>query len=67
MTPARPEISQWLSEKGYSELQIEKILRRLDRYDEQIKRESFFDDLASGAFDMSAIIKAALEETDGNP
>lgn len=65
MSSARPEISHWLSDKGYTEVQIEKILRQLDRYDEQVKRESFFDDLASGDFDMAAIIKEALEEPGG--
>lgn len=62
MSSARPEVSHWLSEKGYSEEQIEKILRMLDRYDEQVNRHSLFDDLASGAFDIGPIIKAALEE-----
>ena len=62
MSAARPEISLWLSERGYSDIQIDKILRQLDRYDEQVKRESFFDDLASGAFDMDSIIKEALGE-----
>lgn len=56
----RPEISHWLLDEGYSANDIEKILRELDRYDEHKNRESLFEDLANGTFDISPIIAAAL-------
>ncbi len=62
MSRNRPEISQWLEEKGYTPDQIEKILAELDNFDEHSHRESLFDDLATGAFDIRPIIDAALKD-----
>jgi hypothetical protein len=62
MSHRRPEISHWLFEKGYAPGEIEKILDELDRFDQQVHRESLFDDMASGDFDIEPIIEAALKE-----
>jgi len=62
MPHVRPEISQWLQEKGYTTEQIEKILDELDNFDDHAYRESLFDDLATGAFDIRPIIEAALKD-----
>jgi hypothetical protein len=62
MSSGRPEISQWLFEKGYTPDEIRKILDELDRFDELASRQSLFDDLATGAFDIGPIIAAALKE-----
>ncbi len=62
MSPNHPEISQWLEERGYTEAQIGRILDELNQYDSLSHRESLFDDLATGAFDIRPIIDAALKE-----
>ena len=56
----RPEIEQWLSERGYPQAAIEKILERLDRFDDKINRESVFDAISTGELDMDSLIKEAL-------
>jgi hypothetical protein len=62
MTQDRPEIRQWLAEKGYPPAAIEKILLRLDRFDSQINRDSLFDAMETGELDMDSLIKDALKE-----
>ena len=61
----RPEIQQWLSERGYPPAAIEKILERLDRFDDKVNRESVFDAISTGELDMDALIKEALGDDAG--
>ena len=63
MTHERPEIEQWLADRGYPAGAIEKILERLDHYDSRINRESVFDAMEKGEFDMDALIKEALDDS----
>jgi hypothetical protein len=60
MSKPHPEIRQWLAERGHSPEAIEKILARLDQYDSRVNRESVFDAMEQGEFDMDALIKEAL-------
>jgi hypothetical protein len=60
MSHERPEIEQWLSERGYPPAAVEKILQRLDQYDSRVNRESVFAAMEQGEFDMAALIKEAL-------
>jgi hypothetical protein len=62
MPGERPEIRQWLADRGYPAAAIEKILERLDQYDTRINRESVFDAMEAGEIDMDALIKDALKE-----
>ncbi len=62
MNKKRPEIEQWLAERGYPAAAIEKILERLDHFDEKINRESVFDAMETGELDMDALIKEALDD-----
>ena len=62
MSHERPEIQQWLAERGYPPAAIEKILLRLDAFDSKINRESVFDAMDTGELDMDALIKDALED-----
>ena len=62
MTHERPEISEWLAERGYPPAAIEKILERLDRFDSKINRESVFDAMETGELDMDSLIKDALKD-----
>jgi hypothetical protein len=60
MSQPRPEIEQWLAERGYPPAAIAKILERLDHFDTKINRESVFDAMETGELDMDALIKDAL-------
>ena len=60
MSHERPEIEGWLAERGYTPAVIEKILQRLDQFDAKVNRESVFDAMETGEFDMDALIKDAL-------
>jgi hypothetical protein len=62
MPGERPEIRQWLADRGYPPAAIDKILERLDQYDSRINRESVFDAMEAGEIDMDALIKDALKE-----
>jgi hypothetical protein len=62
MSQQRPEIEQWLAERGYPPEAIQKILERLDSFDAKINRDSVFDAMETGELDMDAIIKEALGE-----
>ncbi len=62
MTQQRPEINHWLLECGYSQDEVDKILAELEAYDQHTHRESLFEDLSSGAFDIGPIIDAVLKE-----
>jgi hypothetical protein len=62
MSHERPEITQWLADRGYPPAAIEKILQRLDRFDAQVNRDSVFDAMETGEFDMDALINEALKE-----
>lgn len=63
--PRHEEVVQWLTEQGHSSAQIEKILAKLNEYDDQTMHESLFDSINSGKFDIGSIIKEALEEEGG--
>jgi hypothetical protein len=63
----RDEIRRWLADRGQSNDQIEAILQRLDQFDEQISRQSLFDALEAGEFDIDAIVREALNETRRRP
>ncbi len=60
MSQKRPEIEEWLAERGYPPSAIEKILERVDQYDSRVNRESVFAAMEQGEFDMEAVIKEVL-------
>ena len=64
MSHERPEIQDWLSQRGYSAKQIAKILVKLDDFDSKINRQSVFDAIETGELDMDALIKDALKGGD---
>ena len=62
--PRHEELVTWLTEQGHSSEQIEKILAKLQEYDDQTMHESLFDSISSGKFDIASIIQEALGEQD---
>ena len=56
------EIVGWLREQNYTAPQIERILAKVQQYDDRTLRESIFDSIDRGNFDIRAIIEEALKE-----
>jgi SOS response regulatory protein OraA/RecX len=59
--PRHQELIGWLREQGHNPDEIEKILAKVAEYDAQTFHESVFDSISRGHFDLSAIIKEALD------
>lgn len=55
------ELVEWLQEQNYSAPQINRILAKVQEYDDQTLRDSIFDSIDRGNFDISAIIEEALK------
>lgn len=59
------QIAEWLkTEKGHSDLEIEKIILHLRHYEENTKLNSVMDSIGSGSLNLTAIINQALSEND---
>ena len=59
------QIAEWLkTEKGHSDLEIEKIILHLRHYEENTKLNSVMDSIGSGSLNLTAIIAQALSDDD---
>ena len=57
------QIAEWLkTEKGHSDLEIEKIILHLRHYEENTKLNSVMDSIGSGSLNLTAIINQALND-----
>ncbi|MBP87358.1 MAG: hypothetical protein CMJ64_11660 [Planctomycetaceae bacterium] len=52
---------EFLQQRGHSQEEIDKIMKRLAEHDAESMRESIFDSIAGGSFNLDEIIKQALE------
>ena len=60
------QIAEWLkTEKGHSDLEVEKIILHLRHYEEHTKLNSVMDSIGAGSLNLSAIISQALND-EGN-
>lgn len=55
------QLIAWLQDQGHSPEEIDKVLAKVAEYDGRTAHESIFDSIESGAFDIGAIIKEALD------
>ncbi|MEM9353565.1 MAG: hypothetical protein AAGA92_11175 [Planctomycetota bacterium] len=58
--PRESDLVRWLREQGHGEAEVERIMEKVKEYDEKTVRESVFDSLESGSFDIAKIIDEAL-------
>lgn len=59
------QIADWLkSEKGHSDLEVEKIILRLRHYEENTQLNSVMDSIGSGSLNLESIIREALTDED---
>ena len=55
-------IVEFLTKRGYSQTEIEKIVARLASYDEKTVNDAVFDSIGRGTFTLDEIIRQALAE-----
>ncbi len=63
MEPAEEDykvLVEWLTERGHSEDEIQKILARVRDYDEKTQHDSVMDSIGSGRMSLDALVKDAL-------
>ena len=60
--PRQKELVDWLRSQGHDDAQIDRILAKVDKYDNQTMHESIFDSIDSGDFDIQSLIDEALGE-----
>ena len=58
------DLAEWLQGRGHSSLEIEKILKRVQDYDQKTRLDSVMDSIDSGDFNIAGIIKEALGESE---
>lgn len=58
------QLVTWLEDQGHGKAEIEKILAKLDEYDNNTIHESVFDSIDSGHLDLAALIKEALQDAE---
>ena len=58
------EIRQWLAERDHSAEEIDRIMGQLESYDAQAVRDSIFDSIDTGQFDIEQVIRKALGDED---
>ncbi|MBC8354945.1 MAG: hypothetical protein H8E66_23450 [Planctomycetes bacterium] len=55
-------LEEFLQQRGHTEEEVAKITKRLAARDAESMRESIFDSIAGGTFNLDDIIKQALED-----
>lgn len=61
-----PELVDWLQGNGYSEPDIQAILKRVEAYEKKIGLDAVMASIADGSFDLDAVISEALKKTGGD-
>ena len=56
------ELIKMLEGRGHSPEEIEKILNKIKKYDEETQFDSVMDSIGAGRLSLNALIKEALEE-----
>jgi hypothetical protein len=61
------QLAEWLkTEKGHTDLEIEKIVLHLRHYEEHTQLNSVMDSIGSGSLNLAEIINEALADDDDN-
>ena len=56
------QLTEYLRAKGHTGEDIEKILVLVERYENQVQRDSLMESIDSGSFDLEAIIAEAMDK-----
>jgi len=55
------ELIEFLTNEGYEKDAIDKILVKLRQYDSSVFRQSLFDAIETGGFDLRSVIDEAID------
>ena len=55
-------VIRFLKERGYSETDIQRVIKKLEEYEDKTLRQSVFDSIDSGGFNIDQIIQDALND-----
>ncbi|MDG2384456.1 MAG: hypothetical protein P8N76_22500 [Pirellulaceae bacterium] len=58
------ELAEWLQRQGHSLPEIDKILKKVQEYDQRVNLDSVMDSIDRGDFNISKIIQEALAEAE---
>ena len=59
------QLAEWLkTERGHTDLEVEKIMLRLRHYEEHTQLNSVMDSIGSGSLDLTSLINEALAHPD---
>ncbi len=56
------ELIEFLTTEGYAKAAIDKILVKLRQYDSSVFRQSVFDAIETGGFDLRTVIDEAIDD-----
>ena len=56
------QLTEYLRAKGHADEDIKKILALVERYENQVQRDSIMESIDSGSFDLEAIIAEAMDK-----
>ncbi|MEN0110535.1 MAG: hypothetical protein AAF805_07400 [Planctomycetota bacterium] len=56
------QLVAWLQDRGHSAEEIDRILAKVAEYDDRTARESVFDSIETGGFDLQGLIDEALAD-----
>ena len=56
------QLIAWLQDQGHSTEEIQKIIAKVNEFDERTMHESVFDSIGAGSLDLAKIIEEALAE-----
>lgn len=57
-------MNSYLAEQGHSEQEIKQILKRLQEYDKRAVRDSVFDSIAGGSFEIANLLENNAADSD---
>lgn len=60
-----PELVEWLQESGFSGLEVDAILKRVEEYEKRVGLDAVMASIADGSFDLDGVIAEALKKADG--
>jgi hypothetical protein len=58
------DLAGMLAEKGHTPAEVQKIVARVQQYENEMQVDSVMDSIDAGRFDLAAIIKEALGTQD---
>ena len=56
------ELDKYLTQQGYSAVEVKRIVSKLEEYDNSTLHDSIFDSFENGTFTLGHVIKESIDE-----